>query len=254
MSTKYAAFGAHLELGTSQVETAVIVIDGPTFLLTGTGNADVTITHAAMTGSGVAKSVALVTGDNTDTVATKIAAHMTALSDVTDHMTVKANGPNVIMELVDAAADDGTLNMAYANDDALGLTNDASSNDTVAGVVKVETAGVKSIGGPSLSLDTEDVTTHDQANFWEQVVATILRSGEISMDIVYDPADATHDAATGLVYRLEDKIRTFFDLVFPNAENWTFYGKITGFEPTAEVASYLAATIKVKITGQPTLE
>ena len=254
MANKYAAYGIALKAGTAQVETAVIVIDGPTFLLTGTGNADVTITHAGMTGSGVAKSVALVTGDNTDTVATKIAAHMTALSDVTDHMTVVANGPNVIMELVGAAADDGTLNMAYANDDALGLTNDATSNNTTAGVVAVEIASVKNIGGPSLSLDTEDVTTHDQTTSFEENVGTVLRSGEISLDIVYDPANATHDASTGLVYRKEDKIRTHFDLVFFSTYNWTFFGLVTGFEPTGDIGGALGATVKVKITGQPTLE
>lgn len=251
---KYAAFGIALEIGTAQVETAVIVIDGATFLITADGNADVTITHAGMTGSGVAKSVALLEDDTTDDVARKIAAHMTGLSDVTDHMTVVANGPNVIMRLLAGEANDGTLNMAYADDTCAGLTDDATSNNTTAGVDAVEVAGVTGISGPGLSVDTVDVTTHDQATAWEEQVAAIIRSGEVTLDLVYDPADATHDASTGLLYRLEDRILSYFDLIFFSTYNWTFFGVVNGFEPTGEVAAGLTASMKVKISEAPTLE
>ena len=66
--------------------------------------------------------------------------------------------------------------------------------------IAAEVANVKSIGGPGISLDTEDVTSHDSTEAWEEVVATILRTGEISVDIVYDPNNATHkNAALGLL-------------------------------------------------------
>ena len=52
-------------------------------------------------------------------------------------------------------------------------------------------AQVQSIGGPGLSADTVDVTSHDSTGAWEEVVVSILRSGEITLDIVYDPANAT---------------------------------------------------------------
>ena len=58
-------------------------------------------------------------------------------------------------------------------------------------------AAVSNISGPGLSLDTEDVTTHDSASGWEEVVGTILRSGEVSLDLVYDPNAATHKYASG---------------------------------------------------------
>jgi hypothetical protein len=54
-------------------------------------------------------------------------------------------------------------------------------------------AYVTNIGGPGLALDVEDVTSHDQATAWEEVVPTILRSGEVSIDLVFDPADDTQD-------------------------------------------------------------
>jgi hypothetical protein len=39
-------------------------------------------------------------------------------------------------------------------------------------------ANVTNIGGPSLALDVEDVTSHESTGGWEEVVATILRTGE----------------------------------------------------------------------------
>lgn len=117
-------------------------------------------------------------------------------------------------------------------------------------------AQVTSIDGPGLSLDTEDVTSHDSTGGWEEVVATILRSGEITMNLVYDPAHATHKyAAGGLIYDLVQKTAIEFTLVFPDVgtTTWTFDAFITGFLPTGPVAGALTATVKFKLTGQPTL-
>ena len=119
-----------------------------------------------------------------------------------------------------------------------------------------EYAQVTSISGPGLSLDTEDVTSHDSTGAWEEVVATILRSGEISLDLVYDPAHATHKYAVGgLIYDLVQRTAIEFTLTFPDAAptTWTFDAYVTGFEPTGPVDGALTATAKLKLTGQPTL-
>ena len=117
-------------------------------------------------------------------------------------------------------------------------------------------AQVTNISGPGLSLDTEDVTSHDSTAAWEEVVGTILRSGEITMDLVYDPVHATHKyAVNGLIYDLVQRTAIAFTLVFPDdgATTWTFNAFVTGFEPTGSVGGALTATAKFKITGQPTL-
>jgi predicted secreted protein len=117
-------------------------------------------------------------------------------------------------------------------------------------------ANVTNISGPNLSVDVEDVTSHDSTGAWEEVVATIIRSGEITMDIVYDPAHATHKyAAGGLLYDLVQRTAIEFTLVFPDdaSTTWTFNALITGFEPTGPVGGELGATVKFKVTGQPTL-
>ena len=115
-------------------------------------------------------------------------------------------------------------------------------------------AAVSNISGPGLSLDTEDVTTHDSASGWEEVVGTILRSGEVSLDLEYDPAAATHkNASGGLLYDLASRASTTFSITFPDATVWSFTAFVTGFEPSAPHDGALTASVKLKLTGQPTL-
>jgi len=124
---------------------------------------------------------------------------------------------------------------------------------TVAGAAVVQ---VSNISGPGLSLDTVDVTSHDSTGGWEEVVGTILRSGEVKLDIVYDPNAATHkNAANGLLAKLIAKTVAACTLVFPStpAVTWTFNALVTGFEPSASVDGALTASVTLKISGAPTL-
>ena len=120
-----------------------------------------------------------------------------------------------------------------------------------------EIAAVTSIGGPGLSLDTEDVTCHDSTEGWEEVVATVLRTGEVTLEINYDPADDTHDltGTLGLLAKAAAKTLTNFKLTFPDAATteWSFSAYVTGFEPSAPVDGALTASVTLKITGKPTL-
>ena len=117
-------------------------------------------------------------------------------------------------------------------------------------------AQVMSISGPGLSLDTEDVTSHDSTSGWEEVVGTILRSGEVSIDIAYDPGGATHkNASGGLIYDLASRTAQTWAITFPSspAVSWTFSALVTGFEPSMPVDGGLTAAVKMKLTGAPTL-
>ena len=117
-------------------------------------------------------------------------------------------------------------------------------------------AQVQSISGPGLSADTEDVTSHDSTNAWEEHVVTILRSGEITLDIVYDPANATHkNAGSGLLADFLSRASTTWTLVFSDAATteWTFAAFVTGFEPSAPHDGALTASVSFKLTGDVTL-
>jgi len=249
---KYDAYGTLLRIGTAQVETAVVVVTTVT-----AGNANFILTANGMTGSPITTVVALSNGDSANTVATKAVTAMNLDANIIALFSVVADGPNIVITKKVAAANDATLNLAYADDTSGGLTDDAGSDNTTAGVAVTTIAQVQSIGGPGLSLDTEDVTTHDSTNAWEEVVATILRSGEVTLDIVYDPAEDTHDgtAGNGLVSRLKNIVMTDFSLVFSDTASttWSFDGYITGFEPGEPHDGALTASVTAKITGDMTL-
>ena len=243
--SEFDAYGTLFKVGTAQVETAVIV---------GTGNSastlDVTVTAAGMTGSGDTTNVTIVTGDSAATLAAKVAAALNADGDITALHRIHSYGPNVVMTKLVAIANDTSMNIAYTGG---GTTPDTSSNDTTAGVVVTTVAQVTNVSGPSLSLDTVDVTTHDSTGAWEETVGSILRSGDLTIDIVYDPADNTQDGTEtgGLVYRYKNKVRSAFSIVFPDTASttWSFDGEITGFEPGAPVDGALTASVTVKPTG-----
>ena len=251
--TKYSAFGTQLQLGngTLQVETATVV-----GTITQSGNATFTVTSTGMTGSPKAISVAVLINDTASMVAQKAIQTLRADSAVAAMYFVGGTGATVVLTRKIATADVANLNIAFTNDTCLGLTpNATSANTVVGGLAEVFTtiAGVTNIAGPGLGLDTEDVTTHDSTAYFEEVIPTILRSGEVSLDLVYDPNDATQNDSTGLISRIENKILANYRVNFPGSVTWAFTAYATGFEPSASVDGALTGTATFKITGQPTL-
>lgn len=119
----------------------------------------------------------------------------------------------------------------------------------------VEVAQITNISGPGISLDTADVTEHD-GDGWEEVIPTILRSGEVSLELAYDPNHATHKNATGgLMNDLVSRIATTYSIVFPTtpAVTWSFTGLVVGFEPSMPVDGALTANVTIKPTGAITI-
>jgi predicted secreted protein len=114
-------------------------------------------------------------------------------------------------------------------------------------------AQVQATSGLGLSLDTEDVTTHDSTAAWEEVVATILRSGELGLDLVFDPALASQ---TDVLDQMVDRESETFELRFPDDAYtaWTFTAFVTAFEPDEPHDGALTASATLKLTGQPTLD
>ena len=117
-------------------------------------------------------------------------------------------------------------------------------------------AQVLTISGPGLSADVIDVTNHASTNAWEESVVGILRPGDITMEIVYDPANATHkNASGGLLFDFLARVSIALTLVFSDTATteWTFSAFVTGFEPSMPVDGALTAAVTFKPTGNMTL-
>lgn len=251
---KYDAFGTTLTIGARQVETATVV-----GTVTNAGNIHVVCTSTSLiAGSPLQTVVAVLLNDTADMVAEKIRVALNLVAAITLNYVVNGSGPEVVLTAKLAAANDGNLNIDYHMDGATaGLTDDLTSTGTTAGIAATTIAAVSDFGGPGLSMDTDDVTTHDSGAAWEEHVGTVLRSGELTLEIVYDPVADTHDATatTGLAYAVANKVLRQFTLTFPDTgpTDWIFDGYVTGFEPSEPVDGALAASITIKITGAPTL-
>lgn len=112
-------------------------------------------------------------------------------------------------------------------------------------------AGVESFGGPALSLDVEDVTSHDSADAFEEVVPTIVRTGDVSIELRYDPADPGQKA---LLDDLKARKKSNYEMEFPDVDSTTaaFGAYVTSFEPDAPHGGALTASVTLKVDGKVT--
>ena len=111
-------------------------------------------------------------------------------------------------------------------------------------------ANVTSIDPPSFAREALDVTAHDSPDKHREFVGGAVDPGEVSVDINYDPAD--HDS---LIVDLVDDDPRNYQIVFPTSPvaTWAFAAVMTGFSAKAPFEGKLAATLKFKVSGKPTI-
>lgn len=141
-----------LNYGVLQVETATVV-----GTITQVGNATFTVTGAGITGSPLAVSVAVAVNDTADIVAAKAVVAINNTAAINVLYTARAEGALVILTRILAAANDATLNIAFTNGTCLGLTPNATSANTLAGVAYaklVDILNYPDLGSAPSKLDT----------------------------------------------------------------------------------------------------
>jgi hypothetical protein len=115
--------------GVAQQITATVV-----GTITQSGNATFTLTASGMAGSPLAISVAVLDLDTAAVVAGKARTTLAANAAIAAFFSVGGTGADVLLTRLRSAANDATMNLAYTNDTCTGLTPDATSTATTAGV------------------------------------------------------------------------------------------------------------------------
>lgn len=109
-------------------------------------------------------------------------------------------------------------------------------------------AVVTDISGPTIQVNTADVTNRDSQGYTD-VVAVTKSLGELTFDIIYDPAEPTHQVLRQLV---ETGNRRNFKLVLADQTTaWQFAGYVTGFEVNSALDDAMRASITITLTGAP---
>jgi len=107
---------------------------------------------------------------------------------------------------------------------------------------------IQDIDGPALSTDTDEITNHSSPGGFEEFIATILRTGEVTFPVVHNPAHAAHQA---LNTAWRAKSLEPFLLTYPDGSTWTLSAYITGFADTAPVNGHLAKAVTLRVSGEP---
>lgn len=145
-----------LNYGVKQIETATVVGTIGT-----AGNATVIVTAVGVTGTPVTFSVAVLSGDNAITVATKIITALKLNASLVSKYSIEQSGASIIMTSVSALANDATLNISINNGTCTGLTPALTSTNTLAGIAfskLVDIVNYPDMGATPSKLDTTDLS------------------------------------------------------------------------------------------------
>ena len=113
-------------------------------------------------------------------------------------------------------------------------------------------ARVADISGPCIEVDQDEFTDHDSPDGWEEIIPTVLRSGEVTFDLSWIPENMGH---INVVKDLVERKKRNWRLVFPDTNNttWSFAAYVVGFDPEFPPEERIQASVTLKPTGKPIL-
>jgi len=120
----------------------------------------------------------------------------------------------------------------------------------------IEIGKCTNISGPTIKRTSIDVTHHRSPDEWMEKIKGIKDGGQVTLSINYDPTNATHNYASGLLSDFdEDTDISTFAIVFPDlaATTFTFPGFVVSWTQTAPTDGKLNADVTLEVAGKPTL-
>lgn len=111
-----------------------------------------------------------------------------------------------------------------------------------------EIANCRSISGPTFALETVDVTSHSSPNHYREVIPSFLSGGEVSFELIYDPADVQHEK---LFTDYEGRSLRNFKLVLTdtNEMEYAFAAYVTSMELQTPIDNAISCNVKLSISG-----
>lgn len=190
----------------------------------GAGNVVVTITSGYYA-ENLVVPVAVADGDTAAQVAGKIRTALNAETDVTDYFLVGGSTVYVTLEDKTRKTNDTTLNIATANDTSIGLTDAASSANTVAGLADSPISDITNfdVESENLELAAALITATGSSIAAQFAIMDTTTSDfvEISVDDVmlidvtalgsYTVNGVSKDYEDLTATELKEKFQTFFD-------------------------------------------
>lgn len=254
-----------ITVGVVQIETATIV---GTIDVAGAGDIDVTVTAAGMNNSPKTIQVAVANNDTAAQVAAKVIAELDADADVSAFFSVGGTGDDVVLTALTAAANDATMNIAYDNGTATGLTPDATSTNTQAGVApgtgNAEVIITSSLVTGSPVTILVPVVAGDTAATWAGKVRAAIADnaavmehynvGGASTAITLTPRTPAAEDAT-LNIALDNDTSTGITPDATSTTTGSFVARGVEYNPVRGGKLYVnssgAETIKCRLAGQP---
>jgi predicted secreted protein len=106
---------------------------------------------------------------------------------------------------------------------------------------------VKQVDFGSSKVDTADVTSADNTDFSRRFVPLLFDAGDVSVDVIWNPADASHQALrTAFINRAVHNFKCINPTGFLT---YTFAGIIIGFDVKESIDKTSELSVKIKISG-----
>lgn len=115
-------------------------------------------------------------------------------------------------------------------------------------------AQVRLTGGPKLKAESIETTNHDSTGGYEEAIQGIRRSGEVTMEGIFKPADTNGQIA--LITDFNAGTISAYTITFPTATGtvWSFNAFVASFElDDAPINGVMGFKASLKVTGKPTL-
>lgn len=116
-------------------------------------------------------------------------------------------------------------------------------------------ANVVGIDGPGRSMEIVDATHLQSTGGYREKIPHLKDGGTVSLTVHYDPTHATHDEATGLPKKYEDRTLTNFQIVWPTVVGKThsFAAYVTNVGAQFQVDDLIQMTCELTISGPVTV-